>query len=78
MARKSLKPEATSDGEDINIPSAIASPSEVITVPDPTPENLLWFANVAVSPALLKLANDLMKNPRKAGFTRVSDELQVV
>lgn len=66
------------DGGDISIPSAIASATQTITVPDPSPENLLWFANVAVSPALLKLANDLMENPRKAGVTRVSDELQVI
>ncbi len=40
--------------------------------------NLLWFANVAVSPALLALAHDLMENPRKAGVVRISDELQVI
>lgn len=43
-----------------------------------TPTNNLWFAQLAVSPGLLRLAADLMDNPRKAGIVRISDERQVI
>ena len=40
--------------------------------------NLIWFANVAISPALLQLAADLIENPRKASVIRMSDERQII
>lgn len=51
--------------------------ANVASQPD-EPSKLLWFANVAVSPILLTIANDLIENPRKAGVVRLSDELQVI
>jgi hypothetical protein len=41
-------------------------------------QNLLWFAQISVSPALLRIANELMANPSKTGVVRLSDELQVI
>ena len=41
-------------------------------------QNILWFAQIAVSPALLRIANQLMENPSMTGVVRLSDELQVI
>ena len=60
------------------IPASLAVPfSDIVSTTD-EPIRLLWFANTAVSPGLLVIANDLMNNPRKAGVVRLSDELQVI
>lgn len=55
----------------------IAAPNIETSIID-EPSKLLWFANVAISPGLLLIANDLMNNPRRAGMTRLSDELQII
>lgn len=47
------------------------------TMATPT-DSLLWFAKMPVSPGLLRLAVELMENPRKAGIVRVFDERQVI
>ena len=65
-----------SNGSEIKIPASIAVKIE--TAPQDEPSRLLWFANIAVTPGLLAIANDLINNPRKAGVVRLSDELQVI
>ncbi|WP_292788981.1 hypothetical protein [Nostoc sp. NMS7] len=62
---------------DIRIPANIAAPNIETSIID-EPSKLLWFANVAISPGLLLIANGLMNNPRRAGVTRLSDELQII
>ncbi|HYX17874.1 MAG TPA: hypothetical protein VE944_26645 [Nostoc sp.] len=63
--------------KEIRIPANIAAPNiDPLTIDEPS--KLLWFANVAISPGLLVIANDLMNNPRRAGITRLSDELQII
>lgn len=77
---KAMNKKATvirSNGVDIRIPASIAA-SNLDIVPQDESSQLLWFANIAVNPALLTIANDLMNNPRKAGVVRLSDELQVI
>lgn len=66
----------TSTG-DIRIPANIAAPNIDPLIIDEQ-SKLLWFANVAISPGLLIIANDIMNNPRRAGVTRLSDELQII
>jgi len=68
-----------SPGGDIRIPASLAvSLIDTPFSPQDEPSKLLWFANVAISPGLLLIANDLMNNPRRAGVTRLSDELQII
>lgn len=66
----------TSSG-DIRIPANIAAPNVEMSIID-EPSKLLWFANIAITPGLLLVANDLMNSPRRAGVTRLSDELQII
>lgn len=65
------------NGAEMRVPASIAIP-EVEIAPQDEPSRLLFFANVAVCPALLVIANDLMNNPRRAGVVRLCDELQVI
>ncbi|MGI2907953.1 hypothetical protein, partial [Tolypothrix sp. VBCCA 56010] len=62
---------------DIRIPANIAATNMETLITDES-SKLLWFANVAISPGLLLIANELMNNPRRAGVTRLSDELQII
>lgn len=64
--------------DEVRIPASIAAPAIFDSLPQDEPSRLLWFANIAVTPRLLVIANDLMNNPRKAGVVRLSDELQVI
>ena len=76
-----MKKEATiirSGDSEVRIPASIATPVLFDYLPEDEPNRLLWFANIAVSPGLLVIANDLMNNPSKAGVVRLSDELQVI
>ncbi len=63
---------------EVKIPASLAVPLIDTPASQDKPSKLLWFANVAISPGLLLIANDLMNNPRKAGVTRLSDELQII
>ncbi|RAM52021.1 MAG: hypothetical protein C6Y22_08255 [Hapalosiphonaceae cyanobacterium JJU2] len=63
--------------QEIRIPASIAAPGLEIA-PQDEPSKLLWFANVSITPGLLLIANELMNNPRRAGVTRLSDELQII
>lgn len=40
--------------------------------------NMLWFGKIPVTPALFRLAADLIENPRRAGIVRIPDERQII
>jgi hypothetical protein len=67
-----------SQAGEIRIPASLAVPLIDAPAPQDDQSKLLWFANVAITPGLLLVANDLMNNPRRAGITRLSDELQII
>lgn len=60
--------------EPLRIEGLIAQPQ---SVPD-EPTRLLWVAHTPLTPTLLRVANELMQNPRRAGVVRLSDELQII
>lgn len=84
MDREYMAIQFSDGGEEIRVPASInkgnsTETREIMqTQSQPESSNLLWFANVAVNPTLLTIAHDLMENPRKAGVTRTSDELQII
>lgn len=80
MNRDYLEIKISNNGEEgIIIPASIANKRQKHMInPISKPSNILWFANVAITPNILAIANDLMENPRKAGVTRLSDERQII
>ena len=43
-----------------------------------TNNNVLWFADVAITPQLLRITTELIENPGKKGIVRLRDERQVI